>query len=94
VETIGTIIQVKVSSFLPGTVNAFDVGAVTVKETSTGAEWLFYVWNTRDDAPALARVLNSQRLALVREAAFRKLPVRCQHQNDSSVLDAILVDIP
>jgi hypothetical protein len=94
VDTIGTILQVKAASFLPGGVNAFDIGAITVKETSTGAEWFFYVWNTRDDAPALARVINSQRLALVREAAFRKLPVRCTHQNDSSVLDAIAVDIP
>jgi hypothetical protein len=93
-ETIGTILQVKVASFLPGTVNAFDICAINVKETSTGAEWVFHVWNTRDDAPALARVLNTQRLALVREAAFRKLPVRCTHQNDSSVLDAIAVDVP
>lgn len=93
-ETVGRITNIKVSSFLPGTINAFDIGAITVKEKSTGADWFFYVWNTRDDAPALTRVINSQRLALVREAAFRKLPVKVTHQSDSSVLDSIQVDIP
>ena len=39
-------------------------------------------------------MINSQRLALVREAAFRKLPVKVTHQSDSSVLDSIQVDIP
>jgi hypothetical protein len=40
------------------------------------------------------RVLQSQRLALAREAAFRKLTVRVFHQNDSSIVDEIQVDIP
>ncbi len=48
-ETIGKITNVKVASFLPGSVNSFDVGAITLKETSTGTSWLFYVWNSRDD---------------------------------------------
>ena len=91
--TVGTILNVKVSSFLTGGVNEFDIGTITVRDTA-GAEWLLYVWNTRSDAPALTRVLNSQRLALVREAAFRKLPVRITHQNDSSIIDSIQVDIP
>jgi hypothetical protein len=93
-ETIGKITNVKVASFLPGSVNSFDVGAITLKETSTGTSWLFYVWNTRDDAPALQRVLNSQRLSLVREAAFRSLVVHAFHDNDSQILTEITVDIP
>jgi hypothetical protein len=93
-QTVGRITNIKVSSFLPGTFNAFDIGTITVKETSTGMDWFFHVWITRDDAPALARVINSQRLALVREAAFRKLPVKVTHDNSSSILDSIQVDIP
>jgi hypothetical protein len=93
-ETIGTVTNIKVASFLTGTPNSFDIGAITVKETSTGTSWFFYIWNSRDDAPAVYRVLQSQRLALVREAAFRKLKVHCFHDNDSSVLTEITVDIP
>ena len=92
--TVGKIINLKVSSFLAGTVNSFDIGTITLKETSTGTQWFLYLWNSRDDAPALQRVLNSQRLALVREAAFRKLPVRITHENDSSIITSIQVDIP
>ena len=65
-----------------------------MKETSTGAEWLFYLWNSRDNEPAVKRVLHTQRLALAREAAFRKLPVRVTHEQDSSIVDQFQVDIP
>jgi hypothetical protein len=93
-ETIGKITNVKLGSFLTGTVNSFDIGTITVKETSTGQSWLFYLWNSRDDEPAVRRVLQSQRLALAREAAFRKLTVHVFHQNDSSVVEQFVVDIP
>ena len=93
-ETIGKITNIKVASFLPGSVNSFDVGAITLKETSTGTSWLFYVWNSRDDDVPLHRVLQSQRLALVREAAFRSLIVHAFHDNDSQILTEITVDIP
>jgi hypothetical protein len=93
-ETIGKITNVKAASFLIGTVNAFDVGAITLKETSTGASWLFYIWNSKDDEPAVHRVLQSQRLALAREAAFRKLTVHAFHDDNSSVLTEITVDTP
>ena len=46
-ETIGKITNIKVASFLPGTVNSFDIGAITLKETSTGTSWLFYVEQPR-----------------------------------------------
>jgi hypothetical protein len=93
-ETIGKITNIKVASFLTGTVNSFDVGAITLKETSTGTSWLFYVWNSRDDDVAVHRVLQSQRLALVREAAFRSLTVHAFHDNDSQLLSELTVDIP
>jgi hypothetical protein len=93
-ETIGTIRNIKLGSLLPGTVNAFDIGTLTVKETSTGAQWLFYLWNTRADAPAVERVIGTQRLALAREAAFRSLQVHIFHDNDSSIITNIQVDLP
>jgi hypothetical protein len=93
-ETIGRITNIKLSSFLQDTVNAFDIGTVTLHETATGADWFFYLWNSRADAPALQRVLQTQRLALAREAAFRKLVVHVWHDIDSSLVDGIQVDIP
>ncbi len=93
-EVVGRITNVKVMSFLQGTVNAFDICNVTLRETGTGTTWLFHLWQTRDDAPAVQRVVATQRLALVREAAFRKLPVRITAQSDSGFVDGIQVDIP
>jgi hypothetical protein len=93
-ETIGRIVNIKVNSFLPGSVNSFDIGTITVRETSTGQTWLFYLWNSRDNDPAVRRVLHSQRLALAREAAFRKLTVHAFHETDSSIVDGFQVDIP
>jgi hypothetical protein len=93
-ETIGIITNVKVASFLVGGPAEFDVGAITLKETSTGISWFFYLWLTHVDDSAVQRVLNSQRLALVREAAFRKLPVHAFNDGVSSTLTEITVDIP
>jgi hypothetical protein len=93
-ETIGKITNIKVNSFLQGTVNAFDICNITVKETGTGTSWLFHLWQSRDDDQAVHRVLETQRLALVREAAFRKLTVHIFAQSDSGFIDGIQVDTP
>ncbi len=93
-EVIGKITNIKVNSFLPGTVNAFDICNVSVKETSTGTTWLFHLWQSRDDDTAVHRVVETQRLALVREAAFRKLTVHVFAQSDSGFVDGIQVDTP
>jgi hypothetical protein len=91
--TIGKITNIKLGSFLQGTVNAFDIGTVTLHETASGADWVFYLWNSRADTPALQRVLQTQRLALAREAAFRNRVVHLWHETDSSLVDEIQVDI-
>jgi len=93
-ETIGIITNIKVYSFLPGTANAFDICNVTLKETSTGTSWLFHLWNARDDDAPVHRVTQSQRLAFVREAAFRKLTVHIFAESDSALVDGFTVDIP
>jgi len=93
-ETVGKIINIKVNSFLQGAVNAFDLCNITVKEAGTGTDWLFHLWQTRDDDPAVRRVVETQRLALVREAAFRNLTVHVFAQPDSGFIDGIQVDIP
>jgi hypothetical protein len=93
-ETIGKITNIKVMSFLQNTVNAFDLANVTVKEAGTGTSWLFHLWQSRDDDTPVHRVVESQRLALVREAAFRKLTVHIFAQSDSAFIDGIQVDTP
>jgi len=93
-ETIGKITNIKVMSFLQGTVNAFDLANVTVKEAGTGTSWLFHLWQSRDDDAPVHRVVESQRLALAREAAFRKLTVHIFAQSDSGFIDGIQVDTP
>ena len=93
-ETIGKITNIKVMSFLPGTVNAFDIANISVRETSTGQTWLFHLWQSRDDDTPVHRVVESQRLALVRDAAFRKLTVHVFAQPDSGFVDGIQVDTP
>jgi hypothetical protein len=93
-ETIGKITNIKVMSFLQGTVNAFDLANITLTETSTGTSLLFHLWQSRDDDLPVHRVIESQRLALVREAAFRKLTVHIFAQPDSGFIDGIQVDIP
>jgi len=93
-ETIGKITNIKVLSFLQGTINAFDIANITVKEASTKQSWLFHLWQSRDDDLPVHRVLESQRLALAREAAFRHSIVHLWHEIDSSLVDEIQVDIP
>jgi hypothetical protein len=91
-ETIGTITNIKLSSFLGGTVNSFDTCMVTLLEASTSVSWLFLLWISRDDAPAVDRVRETQRLALAREAAFRNATVHLFTEIDSSTVDDIQVD--
>jgi hypothetical protein len=91
-ETIGTITSIKLSSFLSGTVNAFDTCMINLLEAGTGVSWVFLLWNSRDDAPAVERVRETQRLALAREAAFRKFTVHLFAELDSSIVDDIQVD--
>jgi hypothetical protein len=93
-EVVGKITNIKVMSFLQGTINAFDLCNVTVKEAGTGTTWLFHLWQLRDDDQAVHRVLATQRLALAREAAFRKLTVHVNAQSDSGFVDGIQVDTP
>jgi hypothetical protein len=93
-ETIGKITNIKVNSFLQGTINAFDICNITVKEAGTGTSWLFHLWQSRDDDQAVHRVIETQRLALAREAAFRKLTVHIFAQSDSGFIDGIQVDTP
>ena len=52
------------------------------------------LWNSRPNAPTVERIRQTQRLALAREAAFRRLPVHLGHDAGSSVIDWIKVDIP
>ena len=90
--TTGTITNIKLSSFLTGTVNSFDTCMVTLLEAGTGVSWLFFLWNSRDDDPAVRRILETQRLALAREAAFRKSTVHLFTEIDSSIVEEIQVD--
>jgi hypothetical protein len=93
-ETIGTITNIKLSTFLAGTVNAFDTCMVTLRETGTGVSWVFLLWNSRDDAPGVERIRETQRLALAREAAFQNATVHLFTEIDSSIVDDIQVDFP
>jgi len=93
-EVIGTITNIKVMSFLQGTVNAFDTANISLKEAKTGTSWLFHLWQSRDDDAAVHRVVESQRLALAREAAFRKLTVHVFAEPDSAFIDGLQVDLP
>jgi hypothetical protein len=93
-ETIGKVTNIKVNSFLQGTVSAFDLCNITVQETGTGTSWLFHLWQSRDDDQPVHRVVETQRLALVREAAFRKLTVHIFAESDSGFIDGIQVDTP
>ena len=90
----GKITSIKVGSFLTGSVNSFDIGNITILDNATPqVSWLFYLWNSKDNVPALQRILQSQRLALAREAAFRKLTVTVTFQSDSSIIDTLQVNI-
>lgn len=93
-ESIGRITAIKLGTLLAGGVNEFDLAMVTLK-SDAGFEELFFLWISRNDVPAVERIRHTQRLALAREAAFRKLRVHLIHgQVDSSIVDEIQVDIP
>jgi len=93
-ETIGKVINIKLATITPGFPNAIDVGAIYLKETSTGNTWLFYLWVSHAADPAVNRVLQSQRLALVREAAFRHLTVHVFTDGVDNTANEITVDTP
>lgn len=93
-EVVGKITSIKVNSFFPGATNAFDICNVTVIEAGTNVSWLFHLWQARDDDTPVHRVTQSQRLALVREAAFRKATVRVLAESDSAFVNGITVDTP
>jgi len=92
-EKVGLIKSIKTGTWLAGTVNAFDICLVQLEE-SGGTTWSMFLWNSRADAPIIDRVLQTQRLALAREAALRNLTVHLWHQNGSSIVDQIQIDIP
>jgi hypothetical protein len=91
-ETIGKVTNIKLANVNAGP-NALDTCAVTVKEAGTNVLFVFHLWNLRDNAPALTRIISTQRLSLVREAAFRKLTVHIFHAADSTLIDQVQVDI-
>jgi len=93
-ETIGIVTNIKLATITPGFPNAIDVGAFTLLETATNLSWLFYLWVSHAADPPIDRVLQSQRIALLREAAFRKLTVHAFHDPDSDSVFEITVDIP
>jgi hypothetical protein len=93
-ETIGKVTNIKLATVTPGFPNAIDVGAFTLLETATGIPWFFYLWVSHAADPAIDRVLQSQRVALLREAAFRKLTVHALHDPASDSVFEITVDIP
>ena len=93
-ETIGKVTNIKLATVDPGFPNPIDVGAITLHETTTGISWVFYLWVSHAQDPAVDRVLASQRLALIREAAFRKLTVHVLHDAASDLANEITVDIP
>lgn len=92
-STIGQVINIKVNSFLSGNVDSFDVGSIMLRESGTNQDWLFFIWNSRDAEAPVKRVLQSQRLALLREAAFRNLTIEVFHRNDSSLMDGFQVNL-
>ena len=92
-QKIGTITEIKLGTWLAGTVNAFDVCILTIDEQGTGT-WAMFLWNSRATAPVLDRILQTQRLALAREAAFRRLSVQVWHESDSSIIDQLKVLTP
>ena len=90
-ETTGTVTNIKVSSFI--TTVPFDTCTVTLSEALTGQSFLFYLWSAPDTDTPVHRITQSQRLALMREAAFRNLTVHIFADADSSIVDYFQVDI-
>lgn len=93
-RTIGKITNIKLITVDPGFPNAIDAGAITLREANTNISWLFYLWVSHAQDPAVDRVLASQRLGLAREAAFRKLTVHLLHDAASDLATEVTVDIP
>ena len=92
-ETIGTITNIKLITVGWDFPNPIDAGAITILDDSNASRF-FYLWVSHADDPAVNRVLQSQRLALAREAAFRKLRVHVFNEPDSNLIFEINVDIP
>ncbi len=92
-ETTGTITNIGVYTFFTGTIAEFDYGKIIVNETSTNATWVFFLWNSGVNDLPVHRVQQSERLALLREAAFRGLTVHIYAESDSSIVDGFVVDI-
>jgi hypothetical protein len=92
--TTGLVSSIKVSSFIQDSPNAFDICYIGIKENANTAPLYFYLWNARSDAPAVQRVTQSQRLALLREAAFRGLTVMVTYDEPSSLISSLQVNLP
>lgn len=92
-EIVGRITDIKLTTWLPGGVNEFDTCMLTLQE-SNGATSLMILWNSRSNAPTVERIRQTQRLALAREAAFRRRRVHVWHDSGSSIINSIQVDIP
>lgn len=92
-EIIGRITDIKLTTWLPDSPNEFDTCMLTVQEAN-GATSLMILWNSRSNAPTVERIRQTQRLALAREAAFRRRTVHVWHESGSSIVTSIQVDIP
>ena len=92
-EKIGRITDLKLATFFPGSPSAVDACMVTLEEAST-ATTIFFLWVSRPNTSTYNRILETQRLALAREAAFRRLTVHLFHESGSSIVDQIKVDMP
>lgn len=92
-ETTGTITNIGVYTFFAGSVAEFDYGKIIMNETATNQSWLFFLWISNVNDIPVHRVQQSERLALLREAAFQGLTVHVYAENDSSIVDGFVVDI-
>ena len=92
-EIIGRITDIKLTTWLPGGPSEFDTCMLTLQEAN-GATSLMILWNSRSNAPTVERIRQTQRLALAREAAFRRRAVHVWHESGSSIIYSIQVDIP
>ena len=93
-EMIGKITNIKLGTLLAGSPTETDFCAITVKETSSGKLFVFHLWSVRIADLPEHRVEQSQRLAVAREAAFRKLTVHLFHDSTASLVDQIQIDTP
>jgi hypothetical protein len=92
-EIVGRITNIKLTTWLSGGPNEFDTCMLTVVEAN-GNSSLMILWNSRSNAPTIDRIRETQRLALAREAAFRRRSVHVWHESGSSIITSIQVDIP